>query len=56
MTSRNLPGLTYEFRIIDGERHAGMQLEAYTRGLRFVVPALLAPERGPSTFPPATLR
>ena len=55
VTSRSLPGLTYEFRIIDGERHAGMQLEAYMRGLRFVF-APLAPERGPSTFPPATLR
>lgn len=55
VASRNLPGLTYEFRIIDGERHAGMQLEAYTRGLRFAF-APLAPERGPSTFPPATLR
>jgi len=50
VTSRHHPGLTYSFRIIDGERHAGMQLESYTRGLRFVF-APLAPEHGPSTFP-----
>jgi predicted alpha/beta superfamily hydrolase len=50
VTSRHHPGLTYGFRIIDGERHAGMQLESYTRGLRFVF-APLAPEHGPATFP-----
>lgn len=48
--SRRYPDLAYGFRIIDGERHAGMQLESYTRGLRFVF-APLAPEQGPSTFP-----
>lgn len=41
------PKLAYEFRIIDGERHAGNQLESYNRGLRFVF-APLAPEQGPS--------
>jgi predicted alpha/beta superfamily hydrolase len=41
------PKLAYEFRIIDGERHAGNQLESYNRGLRFVF-APLAPELGPS--------
>jgi predicted alpha/beta superfamily hydrolase len=41
------PGLAYEFRIIDGERHAGNQIESYNRGLRFVF-APLAPEQGPS--------
>jgi predicted alpha/beta superfamily hydrolase len=50
VTSRHHPGLTYGFRIIDGERHAGMQMESYTRGLRFVF-APLAPEHGPATFP-----
>lgn len=40
------PKLAYEFRIIDGERHAGNQLESYNRGLRFVF-APLAPEQGP---------
>ena len=50
IASRRHPGLAYEFRIIDGERHAGMQLEAYTRGLRFAF-APIAPESGPSTRP-----
>jgi len=50
IASRRNPGLAYEFRMIDGERHAGMQLEAYTRGLRFAL-APIAPETGPSTRP-----
>ena len=50
IASRRMPGLAYEFRIIDGERQAGMQLEAYTRGLRFAF-APIAPESGPSTRP-----
>jgi predicted alpha/beta superfamily hydrolase len=41
------PKLAYEFRIIDGERHAGNQTESYNRGLRFVF-APVAPEQGPS--------
>jgi hypothetical protein len=41
------PGLVYENRIIDGERHAGTKAESYTRGMRFVF-APLAPETGPS--------
>lgn len=41
------PQLAYQFRIIDGERHAGMQLESYNRGLRFVF-APIAPEQGPA--------
>ncbi len=50
VASRKYPSLAYQFRIVDGERHAGMQLESYTRGLRFVL-AALAPEQGPGTFP-----
>ncbi len=50
VASRKYQQLAYQFRIIDGERHAGMQLESYTRGLRFVL-APLAPEQGPGTFP-----
>jgi len=50
ITARRYADLAYQFRIIDGERHAGMQLESYTRGLRFVL-APLAPEQGPGTFP-----
>jgi hypothetical protein len=30
-----LPQLRYEFRLIDGEAHAGSKPEAYNRGLRF---------------------
>ena len=50
VASRKYPGFTYAFRIVDGERHAGMQLEAYTRGLRFAF-APLAPEAGPAARP-----
>ncbi len=50
LASRRYPHLAYQFRIIDGERHAGMQMESYTRGLRFAF-APLAPEQGPGTFP-----
>jgi predicted alpha/beta superfamily hydrolase len=50
IASRNYPGFAYQFRIIDGERHAGMQFESYTRGLRFVF-APLAPESGTSKSP-----
>jgi predicted alpha/beta superfamily hydrolase len=47
VSSRKHEGLAYQFRVIDGERHAGMQSESYTRGLRFVFKPL-APETGPS--------
>jgi hypothetical protein len=50
VTSRKHPELAYAFRIIDGERHAGMQFESYIRGLRFVFEPL-APETGPATAP-----
>jgi len=50
VASRKYPNLAYQFRMVDGERHAGMQMESYTRGLRFVL-APLAPEQGPGTFP-----
>lgn len=45
ISSRASEGLAYKFRIIDEERHAGMQFESYTRGLRFAF-APLAPESG----------
>jgi len=50
VSSRKHEGLAYKFRIIEGERHAGMQLESYTRGLRFVFEPL-APETGPAQAP-----
>lgn len=50
VASRKHDGLVYKFRIIEDERHAGMQLESYTRGLRFVFEPL-APESGPASAP-----
>lgn len=50
VASRKHEGLAYQFRIIDGERHGGMQLESYTRGLRFVFEPR-APETGPAKAP-----
>jgi predicted alpha/beta superfamily hydrolase len=41
------PGLVFQNRTIDGERHAGTKAESYTRGMRFVFEPL-APETGPS--------
>jgi predicted alpha/beta superfamily hydrolase len=43
----NHPGLVWQSRIIDGERHAGTKAESYARGMRFVFEPL-APEHGPS--------
>lgn len=51
VTSRKNPDLAYDFRIIEGERHSGGQMEAYVRGLRFVFEPL-APESGPSPRDP----
>lgn len=50
VASRDHPGLAYRFDLIEGERHAGMQFEAYVRGLRWVF-APLAPESGPAGAP-----
>jgi len=47
LATRRYPGLAYEFRIIEGERHSGGVFEAYTRGLRHVFQPL-APESGPA--------
>ncbi len=46
VASRKYPELALEFRMIEGARHAGMQIESYVRGLTFVF-APLAPESGP---------
>jgi hypothetical protein len=43
LRQRSLAGLRYEFRIVEGERHAGTKAESYTRGLRFAF-APLAPD------------
>jgi len=42
------PGLVFQNRLIDGERHAGTKAESYTRGMRFVFQPM-APEYGPSS-------
>lgn len=47
LTAHRPEGLAYQFRIIEGARHSGMQFESYVRGLTFVF-APLAPESGPS--------
>lgn len=46
VSSRKHSDLAYQFHIVDGARHAGMQMESYVRGLMFVF-APLAPESGP---------
>jgi hypothetical protein len=43
LRQRGTAGLRYEFRLIEGERHAGTKAESYTRGLRFAF-APLAPD------------
>jgi uncharacterized protein len=35
MREQAYPGLAYEFRLVEGERHAGTKAESYNRGLRF---------------------
>jgi predicted alpha/beta superfamily hydrolase len=43
LRERAYPGLAYQFRIIDGERHAGTKAESYRRGVRFAFGPLAAP-------------
>jgi hypothetical protein len=38
---RRFQGLTYEFRLVDGERHAGAKAESYNRGVRFAFAPLV---------------
>ena len=42
LRTRQLGGLRYEFRLVEGERHAGTKAESYTRGLRFAFAPLAA--------------
>jgi uncharacterized protein len=37
LRAQPIPGLRYEFRVIDGEAHAGSKPEAFNRGLRFTL-------------------
>jgi hypothetical protein len=43
---RRYEGFVLEYRLVDGERHAGTKAESYVRGMRFAF-APLAPESGP---------
>jgi predicted alpha/beta superfamily hydrolase len=47
LVSRDYEGFVFEYRLVDGERHAGTKPESYNRGMRFAF-APLAPERGRS--------
>jgi uncharacterized protein len=47
IAGRKYPAFVYEWRLIDGERHAGTKAESYVRGMRFVFTPL-APETGRS--------
>ncbi len=46
LQSRHYPGLVYQWRLLDGERHAGSKPEGYNRGIRFAF-APLAPLNNP---------
>ena len=41
LRERAYPGLTYEFRLVEGERHAGTKAESYNRGVRFAFAPLV---------------
>ena len=43
LSKRANPGLAYQFRLIDGERHAGTKAESYNRGVRFAFAPLAPP-------------
>jgi predicted alpha/beta superfamily hydrolase len=43
LRERAYPGLTYEFRVVEGEGHSGTKAESYNRGVRFAF-APRAPE------------
>jgi uncharacterized protein len=46
LRGRAHPDLVYEFRVIDGERHAGTKAESYNRGVRFAFAPLVGKEAG----------
>ncbi len=46
LPGRHYPGFTYQYRLIDGMRHAGTKAEGYVRGMQFVF-LPMAPETGP---------
>jgi len=44
LAARNYAGFTYQFRVIDGERHGGTKPESYNRGVRFAFAPLVGKE------------
>jgi predicted alpha/beta superfamily hydrolase len=46
LRQRSYPELTYEFRLVEGERHAGTKAESYNRGVRFAFAPLVADAGG----------
>jgi uncharacterized protein len=47
LRQRAYPGLVYEFRLVEGERHAGTKAESYNRGVRFAFAPLAPKDAGP---------
>jgi predicted alpha/beta superfamily hydrolase len=43
MRAHAVPGIQYQYRIVDGEYHAGTRGESYSRGLRFALAPLVLP-------------
>jgi predicted alpha/beta superfamily hydrolase len=47
LAQRRYQGLAYEFRMVEGERHAGTKAESYNRGLRFAFAPIAPQPAGP---------
>ncbi len=47
LAQRRYEGLAYEFRMVEGERHAGTKAESYNRGLRFAFAPIAPQPAGP---------
>jgi len=48
LTERHYEGFVFQYRLVDGVRHAGTKAEGYVRGMEFAF-APFAPETGPMT-------
>lgn len=44
LAARKYAGFSYQFRLIDGERHGGTKPESYNRGVRFAFAPLVVKE------------
>jgi uncharacterized protein len=47
LVERAYPGLVYQFRLVEGERHSGTKAESYNRGVRFAFAPFVPPAGGP---------